>query len=404
MPPLSKGRGFVIQNKLEIRMFKILKNKKGKSVRLGSIKTSHGSINTPFFMPDATRGFVKAIDSEDLKKLRMGPMVVNTFHLYLQPGMPIIKKAGGIHKFMGWDGPLLADSGGYQVFSLVHKNPKIGRITDKSVIFKSPLDGSKHELTPEKSIQIQFGLGVDMMVCLDDCPPNDFNKSGLEKSVERTIAWAKRCRREYDKQIKKRKIKDSARPLIFSVIQGGAEIDLRKYCAGELVKIGFDGYSFGARPIDAAGNFLGEVLKRTAEFIPENSLRFALGIGTPEDIVRCASYGWDMFDCVIPTREGRHGRLFLWKRNSKSKILNPKQILNSKSQILNFYQTINILNSKFSTDFSPINSNSKLPELRDHSNAYLNHLFKLKDPLGARLATLNNLEFYLELMKKLREK
>jgi queuine tRNA-ribosyltransferase len=407
-------------------MLKILKNIKRNSVRLGKIKTRHGVIDTPFFMPDATRGFVKAIDSDDLKKLKMGPLVVNTFHLYLQPGMKIIKKAGGIHKFMGWGGPLLADSGGYQVFSLVHKNQKMGRITDKNVIFKSPFDGSRHQLTPEKSIQIQFDLGVDMMVCLDDCPPNDFDKSGLEKSVERTIVWAKRCRREYDKQIKRNsevrlrvpevglrgdKVENYKRPLLFAVIQGGAEIDLRKYCIEELIKIGFDGYGFGARPVDKEGNFLGEVLKRTAEFIPKDSLRFALGIGTPEDIVRCASYGWDMFDCVIPTREGRHGRLFLRKRNSKLKIINSKQIPNPKpclpagrSQIPNFYETINILNSKFSTDFSPINFDSKLPELRDHSKAYLNHLFKLKDPLGARLATLNNLEFYLELMKKLREK
>jgi queuine tRNA-ribosyltransferase len=245
-----------------------------------------------------------------------------------------------------------------------------------------------------------------MMVCLDDCPPNDFNKKDLEKSVERTIAWAKRCRREYDKQVESRKskvhkVESYKRPLLFSVIQGGAEIDLRKYCAEELVKIGFDGYGFGARPIDAAGNFLGEVLKRTAEFIPKDSLRFALGIGTPEDIVRCASYGWDMFDCVIPTREGRHGRLF---RLTPPSLHSGAPLLIRRGELKGrgFYQTINILNSKFSTDFSPINSDSKLPELRNHSKAYLNHLFKLKDPLGARLATLNNLEFYLELMERLR--
>jgi len=367
------------------------------------IKTAHGSIRTPFFMPDATRGFVKLLNGEEVKRAGVKSLVVNTFHLYLQPGMEVIKKAGGIHKFIGWDGPILSDSGGFQVFSLIHRNPQMGKINDDKVIFKSPLDGSKHELTPEKSVQIQFDLGVDMMVCLDDCPPNDFDKAKLKKSVERTIQWARRCRIEYDKQIKKRKMKEGKRPLLFSVIQGGAELDLRKYCAEELVKIGFDGYGFGARPVDKDGNFLGKVLEFTADLIPKNSIRFALGIGLPEDIVRCAEMGWDMFDCVIPTREGRHGKLFFWKRSPKLQITNYK--LQIKSKIQNpkfFYQTFNISNSKFAKDFSPINSESKLPELKKYSKAYLHHLFRLDEPLGARLASLNNLEFYMDLMEKLK--
>jgi len=358
-------------------MFKLLKtNKLGN--RFGLVKTAHGSLKTPFYMPDATRGFVKLTNNEILKRTGTKALVVNTFHLYLQPGLDVIKRAGGIHKFMNWSGPLLSDSGGFQVFSLIHKNKALGRITDDKVIFKSPLDGSLHELSPEKSIQIQFTLGVDMMVCLDDCPPNEFSRPDLEKAVGRTIAWAKRCKQEYEKQLKKRKLNNSSRPLLFAVIQGGAEIDLRQYCAQELVKIGFDGYGFGARPIDKNGKFLDEVLTKTAQFIPTNVLRFALGIGTPDDIIRCARLGWDMFDCVIPTREGRHGKLFL-----------------------SLKKTINIKNGKFANDFKSINPDSHLIEIKNNSRAYLHHLFKLNEPLGAQLASLNNLEFYQELIKKI---
>jgi queuine tRNA-ribosyltransferase len=303
----------------------------------------------------------------------------------LQPGIEVIKKAGGLHKFMSWPGPLLSDSGGFQVFSLIHKNKKLGTISDEKVIFKSPLDGSRHEFSPEKSIQIQFDLGTDMMVCLDDCPPNDFSRAELERAVSRTIAWAKRCKKEYAKQIKKRHLSGVKKPLLFAVIQGGAEIDLREYCTRELVKIGFDGYGFGARPVDALGNFLAEVLEKTAQFIPEHSLRFALGIGTPEDIIACAQMGWDMFDCVIPTREGRHGKLFLETGLLKGK-----------------YRSININNSRFAVDFTVINKKSKINELKTYSRAYLKHLFQLKEPLGQKLASLNNLEFYQNLLERLR--
>ncbi len=359
-------------------MFKIIKQSKKK--RVGILKTTHGSLNTPFFMPDATRGYIKLTSNEEIRQTGTEALVVNTFHLYLQPGMKVIKKAGGIHKFMNWPGPLLSDSGGYQVFSLIHRDGRMGKITDDKVIFKSPLDGSKHELTPEKSIQIQFDLGVDMMVCLDDCPPNEFNRKDLEKAVGRTIAWAKRCKIEYEKQIKKRKISKTKQPLLFAVIQGGAEIDLRQKCAEELVKIGFAGYGFGARPVDKEGKFLKEVLQKTADFIPRDALRFALGIGTPEDIKQCAAMGWDMFDCVIPTREGRHGKLFLGDN-----------------------KTMNISNSKFSADFRAINQKSKLDTLKNNSRAYLHHLFKLKESLGHKIASLNNLEFYQNIMKELRK-
>ena len=364
-------------------MFKITKTTKS-GIRQGILKTAHGVLATPFYMPDATRGFVKLTDNEAVSRTKTAALVVNTFHLYLQPGLEIIKKAGGIHKFMAWSGPILSDSGGFQVFSLIHKNKQMGHITDTEVIFKSPLDGSRHKLTPEKSIQIQFTLGVDMMVCLDDCPPNEFSRPDLEKAVIRTIAWAKRCKAEYERQIKKRKLSGAKRPLLFAVIQGGAEIDLRESCAKELAAIGFDGYGFGARPVDKEGRFLGEVLRQTAAFIPKDALRFALGIGTPEDIYRCAKMGWDMFDCVIPTREGRHGKLFIAGKAPR-------------------YQTININNARFASDFSPINKVSRLKELKSNSRAYLHHLFRLNEPLGHKLASLNNLEFYQNIIKDFRK-
>ncbi|MFA6382799.1 MAG: tRNA guanosine(34) transglycosylase Tgt [Parcubacteria group bacterium] len=393
----------------------------GEKTRTGKIKTKNGEIFTPFFMPDATRGFVKSLSKNDLEKIGVKPMVVNTYHLYLQPGTELIKKAGGIHKFMHWDAPLLSDSGGYQIFSLIHKNPQNGKITDEKAVFKSPLDGSMHEITPEKSIQIQFDLGVDMMVVLDDVPPNNYSKEKIKDAVERTIKWAERCMIEYKKQLKIRKIKKEERPLIFCVIQGGAYADLRKMCADKLIKIGlsakggpavgWDGYGFGARHIDAEGNLMEEVVRETAELIPENSLRFALGVGTPEDIVKFVSLGWDCFDCVIPTREGRHGRLFLWEKQSefpisKSQFPNKIQsrVLGTKSKIKkSFYKTININNECFKDDFSPVDINCSCELCRNHTRAYLKHLFATGDPLAMRLASMHNLKFYLDLMKKLRD-
>lgn len=396
-------------------MFKISARKSG--LRIGEITTKNGAISTPFFMPDATRGFVKFLSKGDLEAAGVCPMVVNTYHLYLNPGMDIIKKADGIHNFMNWRYPLLSDSGGYQIFSLIHKNPLRGKITDEKAVFKSPLDGRRHELTPEKSIQIQFDLGVDMMVCLDDVPPNSYPPEKIKKAVERTIAWAKRCKAEYEKQIKKRKIKENDRPLIFGVIQGGKYADLRKYCAEELIKIDFDGYGFGARHVDESGVFMEEMVRETAQMIPENKLRFALGVGTPEDIVKFVSCGWDMFDCVIPTREGRHGRLFVWDKKTEFPISpaesgsrqggdnfqfpNSDQITNSKKQ--KFYRTININNEKFKEDFSPVDENCGCELCKNHTKSYLRHLFAAKDPLGQRLASIHNLKFYMELMEKLRE-
>jgi queuine tRNA-ribosyltransferase len=369
-----------------------IKIKKNKYRQL-EIKTNHGKLVSPFFLPDATRGFIKLTDNKEIKQSKTKALMVNTFHLYLQAKTEIIKKAHGLHNFMAWSNPLMSDSGGFQIFSLIHKKKILGKIGDREIEFKSPIDGSSHKLSPEKSIKIQFDLGTDIMVCLDDCPPHESDNKSMKQSVETTISWAKRAKIEYLKQIKKRKIKQEKRPLLLAVIQGGLDIDLRKYCAKKLVEIGFDGYGLGARPVDENGVFLTKVLKETALAIPENSLRFALGVGMPEDIYRSYILGWDAFDCVIPSREGRHGRIFYFK---------PK--FQGFSPILSdFYKTINIKNKQFSTDFSPINNLSEIKLLRDYSKAFLHYLFRLNDPLGQKLASLNNLEFYQNLIKYLKK-
>lgn len=383
-------------------MFKVIHKSKISKARLGLIQTPHGNLETPIFMPDATRGVVKHLSAGELNELGLDCLVANTLHLFLRPGVKLIKRAGGLHNFMDWQKPILTDSGGYQVFSLIHlssrqrrggKNVFNGTINDKGAIFNSPLDGAKLKMTPELSIRTQFALGVDMMVCFDDCPPNSYNSAKLAASVERTIEWAKRCKREYEKNVNRR-VKNYKRPLLFAVIQGGNNLKLRRRSAEELIKIGFDGFGFGARHVDEAGNFLTGALKYTAEKIPENKLRFGLGIGRPEDIIKSIKLGWDMFDCVIPTREGRHGRLFLFNRRVGEKRNEMKN---------NFYETINITNAKFAKDFSPINEFSRLAELRRTPRAYLNYLFKIKEPLALRLASLNNLEFYLKMISKAKE-
>lgn len=367
-------------------------------------------------MPDATRGSVRGMTAADLTAVGVEALVVNTYHLMLQPGEALIKEAGGIHTFMDWDGPTLSDSGGYQVYSLIHKNPDLGRITEDGAEFRSVLDGSKHLLTPERSIQIQFDLGVDMMVCLDDPRPNDAPEQDIIDAVDRTLRWAKRCRDEYDRQVAARGLGDADRPLLFCVVQGGMMIVERKRCAEGLIAIGFDGYGLGGRHVDVEGVFLGELMAALATFIPEDSIRFALGVGKPEDIVRLHAAGWDMFDCVIPTREGRHGRLFIWDEQSKFPISNFQFPINSESSSLefqssikvqnskfdSFYHTININNEQFTQDFTPVDPTCDCTLCTKYTRSHLRHLFRVGEPLGLRLASEHNLRFYMRLMQKLR--
>lgn len=369
--------------------------------RVGELVTRKGVIVTPFFMPDATRAVARGLTPREVSRSGIEALVVNTYHLLLQPGEARIRSAGGIHAFMSWKGPVLSDSGGYQVYSLIHRNSELGRITEEGAEFRSVLDGTKHLLTPERAIQIQFDLGVDMMVCLDDPRPNDAPEEDIRVAVDRTIRWAKRCREEYDRQIEARHLDASSRPLLFGVVQGGMMSGERKRCAEGLVGIGFDGYGFGGRHIDDEGNFLEAIVGATASYIPEDKPRFALGIGTPSDIVRCHALGWDMFDCVIPTREGRHGRLFVFDETMEGK--HQDAVSADQHSSIDFYRTININNEQFGEDFTAIDPNCDCELCANHTRAYLRHLFKVGDPLAGRLASLHNLRFYAQLMKKLQE-
>lgn len=364
--------------------------------RVGEIQTRKGSLHAPFFMPDATRASVRGMTSDELSAIGVEALVVNTYHLFLQPGEALVKDAGGIHAFMNWQRPVLSDSGGYQVYSLIHKNPDLGRITEEGAEFRSVLDGSTHLLTPERAIQIQFDLGVDMMVVLDDPRPNDAPEEEIVNAVDRTLRWAKRCRIEFDHQVMERGLTDETRPLLFGVVQGGMMLSERKRCAEGLVTIGFDGYGLGGRHVDMEGKFLGELMTALASFLPEDSIRFALGVGKPEDIVRLHAVGWDMFDCVIPTREGRHGRLFIWDEQTNHSSL----ITHLASS---FYSTININNEQFTRDFAPVDVTCDCTLCTKYTRAHLRHLFRVGEALAFRLASEHNLRFYMRLMQKLQK-
>ncbi len=363
--------------------------------RSGILHTRVGDLMTPFFMPDATRASVRGLTNQQLKSVGIHPMVVNTYHLMLQPGQQFLHDHGGVHNLMQWDGPLLSDSGGYQVYSLIHKNKELGKITEQGAHFRSVIDGSKHILTPQKAIEIQFAIGSDMMIVLDDPRPPDAPRQEHEAAVQRTVRWAQECRDYFDNQCLQRGLSQHDRPLLFAVVQGGPYVQLRQKCAAQLAKIGFDGYGFGGRHIDSDGNFMEQIIRETAAAIPDDAPRFALGIGTPHDIVRCYRAGWDMFDCVIPSREGRHGRIFTWSQAPKG-----NAIIKSKDAS-DFYDTINISNAKFVKDFTPLDSFCKCYACKTYTKSYIRHLFHVGEPLGAQMASLHNLHFYTTLMEHL---
>ena len=359
----------------------IIKKSKKTKARFGKLKTAHGLINTPFFMPIATKGAVKNISTCELNELGAEILLANTYHLYLQPSEKNIKKAGGLHKFMNWPGPILTDSGGYQVFSLA----KIRNIKPDGVEFQSHIDGSKHFLTPEKSIQIQQDLGVDIMMALDVCPPGDTNQKEIIKACDTTFNWAKKCFKTWQKTKKKQQL--------FGIIQGGIYKKLRDQSLKQITGLDFSGYAIGGLAVGEERKDMYKVLNYIVPKLPENKPRYLMGLGRPEEIVFAVKQGIDMFDCVIPTREARHGRLYQFCTQKE------KGAIKLFSNLA--YKTINIKNEKNKLDFSLINKNSKLPLLGQYTKSYLWYLFKTQEGLGLRLATLNNLEFYLELMRKI---
>ncbi|OGF31919.1 tRNA guanosine(34) transglycosylase Tgt [Candidatus Falkowbacteria bacterium RIFOXYA2_FULL_35_8] len=372
--------------------FKLLKQSQKSKARRGQLKTRRGIIETPFFMPIATKASVKALTYEDLEQLEAKIVLSNTYHLMLKPGNKLIKKAGGLHQFMNWSKPILTDSGGFQVFSL----NKIRKITEDGVEFRSHIDGSKRFMRPEDSIQIQLDLGSDIIMALDECVELPAKKDYLEKSVELTTRWAERCKNYFEKKTLQQPQGDKAK--LFGIVQGGLDKKLRIKSVHDLKTIGFDGYAIGGLSVGESEKEMYKTLDYITAELPEDKPRYLMGVGRPENIINAVKRGVDMFDCVIPTREARHGRLYLW---SDATVRSPQpDIFNTPRSS---YKQINIKAEKWSQDFSPINIDSRFPVLKKYSKAYLRHLFSLGEPLSIRLATLNNLEFYLDLMKKIRK-
>lgn len=366
--------------------FEIKKQADKSKARLTELKTQRGIIKGPFFMPIATKGAVKYLTYEDLKNLEAQIVLSNTYHLFLKPGQELMEKFGGLHKMMNWTGPILTDSGGFQVFSLA----KTRKLSEKGVEFASHIDGSKIMLTPEKSIEMQMSIGSDIMMVLDVCCELPTTRYQLRNSMFLTFEWAKRCKEYFEKE--------NSKNTLFGILQGGIEKELRLESAKDITSLEFDGYAIGGLSVGESAAEMYKVLDWVCPELPEDKPRYLMGVGKPENIIESVKRGIDMFDCVIPTREARHGRLYLSKDN-----VDFKKLLDADSKVdNNFYTAINIKSKPFKEDFSPINKNSRFEVLRNYSKAYLRHLFDVGEPLAQRLATLNNLEFYLELMKKIR--
>jgi queuine tRNA-ribosyltransferase len=398
-------------------MFKLSRKEKNK--RVGKLQTAHGTVNTPFFLPIATKGAVKNLVPEELRELGAEIVLGNTYHLWLRPGEKLVEKSGGLQKFMNWNGPILTDSGGYQVFSLAGRRDKKSQVklSEKGVEFRDPADGKKYFMTPEKSIEIQLALGSDIIMVLDECPPYPCSKEYARKSLERTTRWAERCKEYFDKNYKKSSAfslrpdatsgrnssKPSFRPLLFGIVQGSVYKDLRQESAMQLLKLGFDGYAIGGVAVGEPREKMRKVLEWVLPVLPENKPRYLMGLGRPEEIVFAVNNGIDMFDCVIPTRNARHGSLFVWKNIKKNSNKRTKSFLRYDLRKDNFYGTINITNEKFKKDFSPVDKNCDCYTCRNYARAYLRHLFAVGEPLAGRLASIHNLKFYLDLMKILRK-
>ncbi len=372
-------------------MFHIIKQSKKSYARVGKLTTKHGVINTPFFMPIATRGAIKSLTAEEVKELGAEIILSNTYHLFLRPGDEIMKKAGGLHKFMKWSGPILTDSGGYQVFSL----SKFRKISDQGVEFRSEIDGKKIFLTPEKAINIQKNLGSDIMMCLDECAGYGANKKKVKEAVERTTEWAERCKIQNTKYKTKRN-------LLFGIIQGGVFKDLREKNLQDLVNIGFDGYAVGGLAVGEPTKEMYKILDFLKDKLPQDKPHYLMGVGYPEQIVEAVKRGVDMFDCVIPTRHARHGDLFVFKRNADKRRLKTriKADINFKGK---FYETIAISKGKYANDFQSLDKNCDCYACQNFTRAYLHHLYKTKEMLYHRLTTIHNIKFYLDLMKKIRK-
>ncbi len=357
---------------------------------MNSLDTNHGLLSLPVFLPDATRGLVRAIDSQDLEACKIEAVVVNTLHLSSKPGLSTVQHHNGIHNFMGWNKPIISDSGGFQVFSLVFES-KLGSISSSGFTYKLDKGDKKRLLTPQKCIQLQFQIGADIIYCLDYCTHPDMDAQLQIQSVEYTIKWAKECKKEYERLLSQKK--DSfKRPLLFAVVQGGNDPALRTKCAQALLEIGFDGYGFGGWPIGDNGRLV-DMVQFVSSLIPAVFPKHALGIGKPENLVLAYEAGYNIFDCVIPTRDARHKRLYAF-----NEAINDYQSLTG-----DFYSNIYIHDEKYIKDTRPIDGVCDCLTNDRYSRSYLNHLFDIGDSSAFRLATIHNLRFYSKLIEYIRQ-
>ncbi|MDU5374139.1 tRNA guanosine(34) transglycosylase Tgt [Anaerococcus vaginalis] len=349
-------------------MFKFTLEKKSSQckARTGTIETNHGVIKTPVFMPVGTRATVKAMNNDELKSIGSQIILSNTYHLYLKPGQEIIRKADGLHKFMNWDRPILTDSGGFQVFSL----SKTRKITEEGVQFRSHIDGSKHFISPEKSMEIQNDLGSDIMMAFDECVPYPASYEYTEDSMKRTLRWLKRCK-DYHKNIDRQNL--------FGIIQGGMYKDLREYSAKNTIDFDLPGYAIGGLSVGEPRDLMIELLDFTTDFMPENKPRYLMGVGTPDYLFEAVEHGVDMCDCVLPTRIARNGTA-----------------LTSKGKLV-------VKNAKYKDDFSPLDENCDCYACKNHTRAYIRHLLNVDEILGARLLSIHNLKFLIKMMENIRK-
>lgn len=358
---------------------------------LKTLHTPHGDIELPAFLPDATRAVVKAVDSNDLRTCGIKAVMVNVFHLLSQPGIRVIKSSGGIHRFMNWGSVAASDSGGFQIFSLLNADPSRGTVTSKGFVWQVKKPGKKVNLTPEKSIQQQWQLGTDLIVCLDHCTHSDAPPDLQRKALENTIRWAKACKKEHEARIESSGRRPEECPKLFAVVQGGNFLDLRRECAERLIEIGFDGYAFGGWPFDSDGNLI-EAFEFTARLLPEGRPRFALGVCGPEHVAAGIRMGYEVFDGALPTRDARRMRLYSYRSS-------PRQALTS----LDFYDRLYLQDEIYVADRRPIDETCPCLLCTSYSRAYLHHLFQIEDPLAWRLATIHNLTFYARLLEVFQE-
>ncbi len=356
-----------------------------------TLQLPHGKLQLPVFMPDATLGVVRAVDATDLLLCEVQAVVMNTFHLMQRPGSSTIHALNGLHAMSAWPRPIITDSGGFQAYSMVQQNAKFGTLDEDGITFKPEGANRKFQLTPEKAVQLQMSYDSDVVMCLDYCTHVDAPLDVQELSVKRTIAWARRCKQEFQHLIEEKHLPQEKRPLLFAVIQGGGSLALRQHCSEALLEIGFDGFGYGGWPLDGQGKLLNDIIRYTRELVPVQFPMHALGIGHPGNMVECVRMGYDLFDCAMPTRDARHARLYTFTSD------------NPISATEKWFSYVYVNDDKHIKSNVPVSTRCDCLCCTHYTLGYLHHLFKINDTLFFRLATIHNLRFMTMLTQRLRE-